>query len=136
MIVRQYPIFIFQYLNMFKRLLVACFIVASFAVPVVALAENYGLTESGVKSGYIANAQSESFSLGQFIASTVKVALTFVAILLFGLILYSGIRWMTAQGNEEAVAQAKDTLQTALIGFVIIAAAYGVTTFIFNLVNK
>lgn len=57
--------------------------------------------------------------------------LALTAILFFGLITYAGARWMTARGNEEFATKAKDTIEAAVIGLIIVAAAYAITNFIF-----
>ena len=38
---------------------------------------------------------------------------------------------MTAKGNEEFVTKARDTIEAAVIGLIIVAAAYAITNFIF-----
>ena len=38
--------------------------------------------------------------------------------------------WMTAQGDSGQVTKAKDLLINALIGLIIITAAYSITTFV------
>lgn len=55
-----------------------------------------------------------------------------VGLIFFILAIYSGIRWMTAQGNESTIEEARDTLIAATIGMVVIVGAYGITTFITN----
>jgi hypothetical protein len=54
-----------------------------------------------------------------------------VAVLLF---LYAGFLWMTAQGNEDKVKTAKKIMVDAVIGLVIILAAYSIAMFIVRLV--
>lgn len=50
---------------------------------------------------------------------------------IFGvLIIYAGVRWMTARGNEETVKQAIETLQAAVIGFVVVVGAYAITAYV------
>jgi hypothetical protein len=44
--------------------------------------------------------------------------------------IYAGILWMTAQGNEQQVTKAKQLMFNAAIGMIIIFAAYALTTFI------
>jgi RsiW-degrading membrane proteinase PrsW (M82 family) len=52
------------------------------------------------------------------------------------LIIYGGILWMTAAGNEEKVKKAKELITEALIGLVIVLAAYAISYFVLNqLVN-
>ena len=55
--------------------------------------------------------------------------LGFVAVLL---ILYGGFKWMTSQGNEEAVSDAKKIIISGVIGLGIIMSAYAIATFVVN----
>jgi len=44
--------------------------------------------------------------------------------------IYAGITWMTAQGNEQQVAKSKTLMINAVIGIIIVFAAYALTSFI------
>jgi hypothetical protein len=44
--------------------------------------------------------------------------------------------WMTAQGNAGQVDKAKDLLINAIIGLVIVSAAYSITLFVGNQLVK
>ena len=73
-----------------------------------------------------------SNSLGGIVATAVKAFLGLLGIIFLVLIIYAGFNWMTAQGEEEKVTKAKETLQSAVIGLIIIIAAYSITYFVFN----
>lgn len=45
------------------------------------------------------------------------------------LVLIGGFKWMTAAGNEEKVTDAKKLLVAAVIGLVIIMAAWGISLY-------
>lgn len=66
-------------------------------------------------------------SLPEFFGYWVKIALSVVGIGFFGLMLYAGFAWMTAQGVEETIAKAKKTVIMASIGLGIIVASYAIT---------
>jgi hypothetical protein len=44
--------------------------------------------------------------------------------------IYAGILWMTAEGNDQQVAKAKSLLINSIIGIIIVFAAYAITSFI------
>lgn len=70
------------------------------------------------------------------IARIVRVALSFLGTVLFLIMLWAGFLWMTAGGNQEKIDEAKKWLGGAVIGLIIILAAYGLTTFVITqLVN-
>ncbi|MDP3971069.1 MAG: pilin [bacterium] len=64
--------------------------------------------------------------------SVVNWVLGLLALVAVIMILIGGFRWMTAGGNEEKVESAKKLLIAALIGLVIILAAWGLSTYAIN----
>ncbi len=65
-------------------------------------------------------------------ARIIRVALGFLGIVAFAIVLYGGFVWMTAAGNEERIAKAKKVLTSAVIGLVIIIFAFSITQFVLN----
>ena len=63
------------------------------------------------------------------IAGIIKIALGFLGTIAVVIILIGGFKWMTAGGNEENVAAAKQFIYAGIIGLVIILAAYAVANF-------
>jgi hypothetical protein len=78
------------------------------------------------------NANFGTVSVGQVVATTIRAVLSFLGIVFIILMIVAGWRWMTAQGNEEAVTQSKDSIRTAIIGLIIVLAAYAITYFVFK----
>lgn len=71
------------------------------------------------------------------IGGIIKAVLGILGTILVVLILYSGFLWMTAGGNEEQVGKAKKLIGNAVVGLVIILAAYTITLFVTtNIVNS
>lgn len=66
----------------------------------------------------------------------IGVVLSFVGALFLVLMIYAGILWMTAQGNDQQVTKAKGLLINAVVGMIIVFAAYAITTFLANQVLK
>lgn len=60
----------------------------------------------------------------------IGVVLSFVGVLFFILMIYAGILWMTASGNEQQISTAKGLLINAAIGMIIVFSAYALTTFL------
>lgn len=71
-------------------------------------------------------------SLGQIIGNIIRVFLSVAGVILLALIIYAGVLWMTAGGNAEKVAKAKQTMIRAVIGLLIIMSSLAITTFIMN----
>ena len=92
-----------------------------------------GLDDSAKQVGaFTAQTQNTdySFFLQSKIGQIVGVALSFVGVLFLILMIYAGVTWMTAQGNDQQVSKAKSLLINATIGLVIVFAAYAITSFI------
>jgi hypothetical protein len=45
---------------------------------------------------------------------------------------YAGYNWMVAQGDEEKVTKAKETIQRAIIGLIVIIGAYAISYWVFD----
>lgn len=107
----------------------AVFLSVFFATNAV-FADQYGLDatagEAGLKKGG---------TVPDLIGNVIGAGLSLISVLFFLLMIYAGIKWMTARGNEEASRQALDTIIAAIIGIVIVMAAYAITTFVFNSVG-
>jgi energy-converting hydrogenase Eha subunit B len=62
--------------------------------------------------------------LGAFINNIVQMIMTVGGLIFFGLLVYGGIQYLTSGGNEDTVESAQNTITYAVLGLVIIAAAW------------
>lgn len=93
-------------------------------------ADSYGLDKTAGAMGYSTNTSRSN--IYAIIGVVVTAFLGLLGFVFFGLMLYSGLRWMLARGNQEFIEKAKSNLISAVIGLVIILGAYGITTFVFS----
>jgi cytochrome bd-type quinol oxidase subunit 2 len=75
---------------------------------------------------------NSSLTIGGIMGVIIQSFLGLLGIIFLVLVIYAGYNWMTARGEEEKVTKAKDTIMRAIIGLIIIIAAYGITYFVFN----
>ncbi|MEA3398206.1 MAG: hypothetical protein U9R06_00480 [Patescibacteria group bacterium] len=73
-----------------------------------------------------------SYSLSGYMANLIKVFLGILGVVFIILVIVAGFNWMTAGGDEEKVKKAKQMIQRAIIGLIIIALAYSITYFVFK----
>ena len=66
------------------------------------------------------------------VGGIINTILGLVGIVFFILMFWSGIQWMTSQGNEEIIKEAKGTIKTATIGIVVVFSSFMITNFILN----
>ena len=101
-------------------------------VPAISLAqlspEDTGLTTTG--NEVYGNAPED---IGTFIgANVITPVLGLVGVIFLILMIYGGILWMTGGGNTNQIEKARNIIIAAIIGIVIISAAYAITNFIFT----
>lgn len=63
-------------------------------------------------------------------AGVINVILGFLGIIAVVIILLGGFKWMTAGGNEDKVAEARNLILAGIVGLVIILAAFAIATFV------
>ncbi len=78
------------------------------------------------------NAFNQSVSATQIIATVISVFLGLLGIIFVILIIIAGFNWMTANGDETKIEKAQKTIKAAIIGLIIIVAAYSITKFVFE----
>lgn len=71
-------------------------------------------------------------SVGGIIATIIRAVLGLLAAIFMVLMITAGFKWMTAAGNESQVEKAQETIKAALIGLVVVLAAYAITYYVFT----
>jgi len=119
------------------------FIFSSFTPGVLAEQKYDFINSSGVGSTANAtghanqkffNGAEGSIEIGA--SQIINVILSFLGVIFLVLMVYAGVLWMMAQGNEKNVEKAKGIITGSIIGLIIIAAAYAISYFILDLVSK
>ncbi len=77
-------------------------------------------------------APTDENTLFNNISSIIKLVLELLGFIFVILMIYAGILWMTAGGNEKQVEKAKNIISRAAIGLIIVVSAYAITYFIFT----
>lgn len=75
---------------------------------------------------------SVNTSLAGIFSVAIQVILGFLGIIFLFLTLMAGFKWMTSQGNEKNIEEAKGSLKNSIIGLLIVLAAYAITIAVFN----
>ncbi len=75
-------------------------------------------------------------SVGSIIGVLITAALGLLAVIFIILLIIAGFQWMTAEGDEEKINKAKQTISRAIIGLAIVIAAYSITYFVFNALSS
>ena len=67
-------------------------------------------------------------NLGQLLSNLLALIFFFASLLAFIFILIGGIQWITAGGDKIAAQSARDRITAAVVGLLIVVAAFAITT--------
>ena len=91
-------------------------------------------------SGSVGAAASNSANAGtdiyQIIGTAIQTLLSLLGIVFILLIVYGGVIWMTSEGDEAKVEKAQSIIRSAVIGLIIVIAAYAISVFVISALNK
>jgi len=114
--------------NIMKKIIIFLFLLAlGLTIVSPALADDYGLKATAGAAGI----KTEG-SVAGTVGTITGYALSLIGILFFGLMLYGGFLWMTAKGDESQVKKALEIIIDAVIGLLIVGAAYIITSLVFS----
>lgn len=117
-----------------KHILVSAALVALPFAPVALHSAHAAssLTEQLGEVNDTAGLGGDSSSLTSTIGELIGVLLAFLGVIFLILIIYAGLLWMTAAGNEDNVKKAKSILLNSVIGLVILLSAYAISSFVID----
>ena len=133
-----------KHTSMSKKIILVSFSVFLFtlvlAFGVNAQATGDALTGLDSTAGKVTAFKNQTKADTNFIQSQsgilIGTVLSFVGVLFLIMMIYAGIIWMTAQGNDQQVTKAKDLLINSIIGIIIVFAAYAITAYVGDFVSN
>ena len=117
----------------FSTILLGIFLFNSFSVSAQTqgsynFVNNSGLSTTGNNAGFNLATPGPEVIISQVI----QIILSLLGVIFLALMIYAGIVWMTAQGDEKKVQKAKDMISESIIGLIIVAAAYALSYFLIS----
>jgi len=96
-----------------------------------------GLVGAGTKLQDVGDKVTDvsSQDLPSLVGSIINIALGLLGVLLVVLVVYAGFLWMTAAGSKEQVTKAKEILTRAIIGIIIVVAAYAISDYVITAIT-
>jgi hypothetical protein len=73
--------------------------------------------------------------IAELIGKILNLAFAIGGLILLIMIIVSGIQWMLAGGDKQAVASAQGRLTSAVIGFIVLASTYAIISLIAHVLN-
>lgn len=84
----------------------------------------------GAISGSYGVAQPKT--LPQVIGGVINIILSLLGVIFLVLTIYGGYIWMIARGDDKEAERAKDIITNAVIGLILVLAAYAISFFVFS----
>lgn len=82
--------------------------------------------------GFTAINNASNNSVSDIVGTVITTVLSLLGVIFLVLTVYGGYLWMTDAGNSEQVEKAKKIITAAVIGLIIVVAAYAITAFVFE----
>lgn len=120
---------------MLKKTIIAIILYFSLALPTFAanLSDAFSTNNVGGVTGMAlsANYKTGATSTPEYVVQ-IAISTTFsvLGIIFIILIIYAGISWMIAGGNEEKSAKAKRIITESIIGLAFVIGAYAISYFV------
>jgi hypothetical protein len=86
-----------------------------------------GLRKMGEDTGYSKTIFNSADSLDSNIGIFITALMSFLGVLFLVLIIFGGIKWMIAVGNQDKIGKAKSMITSSIIGILIVLGAYAIS---------
>lgn len=116
-------------------ILLPFFLFFAITFSVMAKSTEYGLgmtTMSGNLPKVFTPSDDAAGSIVSKVSGIVGFLLSFIGLVFLILIIYSGVLWMTASGNEQQIQKSKNIMIWSLIGIISIFASFAIVQFVGN----
>lgn len=92
--------------------------------------ENIKKNLEGVGTGAGYQSEASYGGLPKLVGTIINIFLSIMGVLFTVLMVYGGYTWMTSYGAEAKVTKAKNLIVDAVIGLIIVMAAYAISSFV------
>ena len=97
----------------------------------------HALSPSGRMGGMVAKISEETtgvkstgFELPSLVGQLLYAFISALGVVMTVYILYGGYLWMTARGDEKQVEKAQDMIKNAIIGMVVVALSFFISSYV------
>ena len=75
------------------------------------------------------------FQLGDFVSAAIQAVIVIAGLLTFAFLVWGGVEWLTSGGDKEKYEAARGRITAAVIGLVIVVAAWAIMNVIGSFLN-
>ncbi len=110
-----------------KTIILSAFTLLLLVAPTVGA---QGIKDTSILKQAASKAGTTETKIEVVVGQAIGAVLTLVGLFFLVLMVYAGILWMTARGEEEQIKKSQRIIVAAVIGFFITVAAYAITNFV------
>ncbi|MFB6181287.1 MAG: hypothetical protein ABEJ24_00100 [Candidatus Magasanikbacteria bacterium] len=89
---------------------------------------------TGFAKNVATGAEVPNYGVPEVAGLVFNVVMSAVGIIFLILMIYGGITWMTARGDEQQIESARTTVFRAIVGILVVVGSYAIVNFFFNVV--
>jgi len=115
--------------SILKKIIFFSITLSVLLTPIFVVQAQYGIGET-IKGTPLAS--FKSITLQTMTGNVLGAVLSLVGIVFFGLMIFGGITWMTAAGNQQKEKDAMNMILSASIGLILILSSYVLVAWVFN----
>lgn len=113
-----------------------CFAIFFLFLLITPFSAAYGVQDTGLQASASAAGLSKHGGVQKLAGQVIGYALSMVGVLFFILVVYGGVLWMTARGDEDQVKRGRNTIIAAAVGMIIVLASYALTNFVLGALQQ
>lgn len=125
---------VFSFVFLLAFSLIQLVVFSSFAQPVQADESLFNTQEGMSEIGNIYGNNKTDVRI--LVTKFIQVILGLLASIFLILIIYAGFRYMTAAGNQDQTKKAISQIGNAVIGLIIVLAAWAITIFVIRTISR
>jgi ABC-type oligopeptide transport system substrate-binding subunit len=126
-------------MNKYRKIILSMFMAVVLVLPIVVRAQGTAadqkLSELKTKAASELN-QFPTTNPQAIIGLAVRALMMFMGAIMFGLVVYAGIIWMSAQGNTEKISKAKNIIIWSALGVTVMLISYIVVNFVLTTLTE
>lgn len=89
------------------------------------------LDRAAYRMGFNVGAETESVE--GIVGIVISAILSFLGVIFLAYLIYGGVLWMTASGNDQQVEKAQKIIKQAVIGVLVVLISYSLSWLILNI---
>lgn len=112
--------------NIFKKIIITISVVL-LTTPSLVFAQGIKSIEGPLGRAITPTGFADRKEIAPIVGTAINLVLSLVGLIFLILMVYAGMLWMTARGEESQVEKAQKIIKASMIGLFVVISAYAIT---------